>query len=303
MKKFFALSLIAIMIFCLCACKKQHTDEDPKDSDISDIDVTESSIDADTTVDPDITTEIITTTNISTTTAVATENPKTPETIPQNNSVVTTTASAQQVNKVEPSVPAHIHAFSSPTCTEPSKCECGATNGSPLGHTWKEASCMAPKTCTVCGITEGDKLPHNISDSASKCTMCGEFGYNVNYALRQLMKQKNEIDGNYFDLYRIRGVYYVENKPCICGETHTENYLTVFVDYYYEKDGRSGLYFDTYDIHKEGDDHYTNYFVDIEFLVTEDQQTEEVVKVRTNDYSIYYDANDLVKADLGKILK
>ena len=28
-----------------------------------------------------------------------------------------------------------------------------------LGHTWKDATTSAPKTCTTCGATEGDKLP------------------------------------------------------------------------------------------------------------------------------------------------
>ena len=26
-------------------------------------------------------------------------------------------------------------------------------------HTWREATCTAPKTCTICGATEGEKLP------------------------------------------------------------------------------------------------------------------------------------------------
>lgn len=29
------------------------------------------------------------------------------------------------------------------------------------GHTWKEATCTAPKTCNECKLTKGDELGHN----------------------------------------------------------------------------------------------------------------------------------------------
>ena len=37
------------------------------------------------------------------------------------------------------------------------------------GHSWKEATTEAPKTCTVCGVTEGDKLPES-TDTGSSST-------------------------------------------------------------------------------------------------------------------------------------
>ncbi len=37
---------------------------------------------------------------------------------------------------------------------------------------WKDATCKAPKTCTVCGATEGDVTDHNYVNG--ECTMCGE---------------------------------------------------------------------------------------------------------------------------------
>ncbi|MBE6589560.1 MAG: hypothetical protein E7643_05210 [Ruminococcaceae bacterium] len=43
-------------------------------------------------------------------------------------------------------------------------------------HTFAEATCTAPKTCTLCGITEGTKLPHNSSEAtcteAPRCSVC-----------------------------------------------------------------------------------------------------------------------------------
>ena len=54
----------------------------------------------------------------------------------------------------------HTCSFSDATCTEPAKCECGKTQGEALGHTWDNATCEAPKTCSVCKVTEGEALGH-----------------------------------------------------------------------------------------------------------------------------------------------
>ncbi|GEM_PF-4632841 len=40
------------------------------------------------------------------------------------------------------------------------------------GHQWVEASCEAPKHCSVCNATEGEALDHNIS--GDHCTGCGK---------------------------------------------------------------------------------------------------------------------------------
>lgn len=51
------------------------------------------------------------------------------------------------------------HTFSNATCTTPKTCTlCGATEGEVAEHTWVEATYSAPKTCSVCGATEGEKL-------------------------------------------------------------------------------------------------------------------------------------------------
>ena len=41
------------------------------------------------------------------------------------------------------------------------------TTIAPLGHSWKDATTEAPKTCTICGATEGDKLPSSSGGSSS----------------------------------------------------------------------------------------------------------------------------------------
>lgn len=46
------------------------------------------------------------------------------------------------------------------------------------GHQWKTATCTAPKTCSVCGETEGETLPHKwiaaTCTKAKHCSVCGK---------------------------------------------------------------------------------------------------------------------------------
>ena len=74
---------------------------------------------------------------------------------------------------------AHEHSWTEATCTAPRTCtECGETEGEALGHTWTEATCTQPKTCSVCGETEGEAAGHVLGDAnyqeAAVCQVCGE---------------------------------------------------------------------------------------------------------------------------------
>ena len=74
-------------------------------------------------------------------------------------------------------VPATGHTWTDATCTAPKTCSvCGATEGSSLGHTWTAATCTAPKTCSVCNATEGDALGHTWTDATctapKTCSVC-----------------------------------------------------------------------------------------------------------------------------------
>ena len=66
------------------------------------------------------------------------------------------------------------HEWSEATCVAPKTCSlCGKTEG-PVSsvHTWKDATCIAPKTCARCGITEGKKASTH-SYVGDKCENCG----------------------------------------------------------------------------------------------------------------------------------
>ncbi len=72
----------------------------------------------------------------------------------------------------------HEHTWVEATCTEPKTCsECGETEGVALGHDWVEATCEAPKACARCGETEGEALEHEWTyatiDAPKTCINCG----------------------------------------------------------------------------------------------------------------------------------
>lgn len=72
----------------------------------------------------------------------------------------------------------HEHVWQDATCTAPKTCTvCGKTEGETLPHTWEDATCAAPKTCSVCKETEGEALPHTWREAnfqaPQTCTVCG----------------------------------------------------------------------------------------------------------------------------------
>ena len=53
----------------------------------------------------------------------------------------------------------HQHTWVEATCTEPKTCsECGETEGEALGHQFSEATYWEAPTCSVCGAVEGEPL-------------------------------------------------------------------------------------------------------------------------------------------------
>lgn len=73
------------------------------------------------------------------------------------------------------------HEWEEATCVAPRTCSlCGKTEGEVVDHTWVEATCDAPKTCSVCGTTEGEALGHKFSEAGyltpAVCSVCGAEG-------------------------------------------------------------------------------------------------------------------------------
>ena len=77
-------------------------------------------------------------------------------------------ATGKYVNKLT----SCVHNWKDATCVAPKTCtKCGATEGTSLGHNFSNATCTDPKTCSRCGITEGTTLDHNYVNGS--CSACG----------------------------------------------------------------------------------------------------------------------------------
>ncbi|MCR4750481.1 MAG: hypothetical protein K5877_11890 [Lachnospiraceae bacterium] len=78
----------------------------------------------------------------------------------------------------------HSHDWTDATCEAPKTCKiCGATEGEPLEHVWLDATCTLPETCEICGATRGEPLGHDwmaaTCQSPMKCRVCGITEGNV----------------------------------------------------------------------------------------------------------------------------
>ncbi len=70
------------------------------------------------------------------------------------------------------------HQWLDADCLAPKTCTlCGETEGEALSHQWLEASCTAPKTCQLCDVSEGQSLPHKWLEASctapKNCSECG----------------------------------------------------------------------------------------------------------------------------------
>ena len=69
------------------------------------------------------------------------------------------------------------HTWVDANCIAPKTCSsCGEIEGEPLGHAWVDANCIAAKTCSSCGETEGEPLGHTWTPAdcitSKTCSVC-----------------------------------------------------------------------------------------------------------------------------------
>lgn len=69
------------------------------------------------------------------------------------------------------------HEWLDATCLAPKICsKCAVTEGEALGHSWEDATCTAPKHCIACDMTEGNVLEHTWDEASCSvpktCTLC-----------------------------------------------------------------------------------------------------------------------------------
>ncbi len=69
------------------------------------------------------------------------------------------------------------HQWSEADCASPKTCTlCGESEGEKLAHQWTVATCATPKTCSLCKETQGDALAHRWEDATcltpETCSEC-----------------------------------------------------------------------------------------------------------------------------------
>lgn len=72
-----------------------------------------------------------------------------------------------------------VHIWKDASCTKPKTCVlCGKTQGFARGHSWQSANCEKAKTCIRCAMTEGQPLGHEWHEatclSPGICGRCGK---------------------------------------------------------------------------------------------------------------------------------
>ena len=166
------------------------TTEDIDDNSQSDIsDITEDDVTDNITDDSTVGTDDTTADDILTDNSQSVENGGIVEdTVADNTEDSATDTNSNSI------IPVHIHSFSNATCTVPKTCsECGATDGAALGHSWNDATCTNAKTCSSCGITDGTATGHNWSSAtctrAKYCIVCSAT--DVGRILRTFKIKKN----------------------------------------------------------------------------------------------------------------
>ncbi len=69
------------------------------------------------------------------------------------------------------------HEWYAATCSAPKTCNlCGATEGDALPHTWEDATCTDAKTCSVCNAIDGEPIGHTWQNAncivPKTCSVC-----------------------------------------------------------------------------------------------------------------------------------
>ncbi len=119
---------------------------------------------------------------------------------------------------------------------------CGKENVS--DHNWKDADCTTPKTCYICGATEGTALSHDYVSVVTKEPSCGENGIrtytcknDASHTYTEVIKATGE--HNYVNITVIKEATCVSEgiieKACGCGAKIQET--TSSVNHKWEEEG------------------------------------------------------------------
>ena len=199
------------------------------------------------------------------------------------------------------------HNYIEATCTEPKTCsDCGKKYGSAVGHSYLDATCTAPQTCSACGHTKGSPIAHNISSTTSYCTNCGKFGLNEVYATRMAVKSTIDwLNTKSLDGYEIYSIYYAYEDTCTCPNCLEDGgmgnpYINVIVFFEYTINGETDIWVNVVAVH----DYYGIYYMLGGYRVgfAYYYKGKELTKIFSEDYSIYYEKEDLILVPAKNVL-
>ena len=96
-------------------------------------------------------------------------------------------------------------------------------------HVWTEATCQAPKTCSVCKLTEGSAIDH-VQGENGKCKSCGQVFVvsmtNLTKRTYTLTKmKKTEYEGSLIDCVTITEINLINNVIVNSGDYLDGNYV------------------------------------------------------------------------------
>lgn len=154
------------------------------------------------------------------------------------------------------------HQYVDATCINPKTCKiCGMTEGEALGHDYSDAICTKPKTCKRCNMTDGDSLGHNWNDGEiikkATCTESGMEKYTCDVC--------KEIEERVIDPlgHKYSEATHLAPATCErCGDTIGEKLPSVLVDAIQANDNMSVNEQQEIEIHFSNDQAYQIEFSD-----------------------------------------
>jgi len=184
MKRFLALLLVFSMLFALVACDRSNAQATIAGSSNQTISTEKPTDKIEATEGATETTQTPTEESSVPTGEPTTPPTEAPTTPPTEEPTVPPTEAPTTPPTEEPTAPpasepaACSHSWKNATCTAPKTCaKCGVTEGTATGHNWKDATCTTPKTCANCNATEGTATGHNweaaTCTTPKTCKTCG----------------------------------------------------------------------------------------------------------------------------------
>lgn len=113
-------------------------------------------------------------------------------------------------------------------CGYPKTCKiCGKSEGEIIQHSFHEATCTAPMTCSICGATQGDPLHHTVENWEIKQASCSEEGTKSGICttcgstIQEIIPKEEHSPGDWVvtEEASISKMYVTKTRSCtVCGE-------------------------------------------------------------------------------------